>query len=467
MSKLTEVPLASSSNVGRNSTNSREQLINLMAVQHTGLPKNRMTLQGTAGFSTMFDLDEGIVILGVHAVKEIVYFVTNKEFFKLDENGLSSIGILGFDKSVTTVSIEDNGFSIVFVAGRGFTYDISSDTLSNYDSDPAYYPSDTVSFLDGYFIFNKRGTMQFFISDLYSTALDASKFASKEANPDDLIGCVVSNRTLWLIGKRSTEAWSNIGAVNFPFLRVTGAVQEVGTSSFKSISKILDSIFFLGTDGAVYQSSGYRLSKISTESIEFFLRKQAIKEAEGFTYSEEGHNFYCLTINGLDTYVYDLTTGLWHNRSSKRVGRWRVKNIVQSNYSNENIGIDFVLGKIYRVDLDIHTEDDIALSRVAYSVPFHNGVSYVSLNEYQISMKVNFLTEPIKEGKIYLQFSDDGGNTWSNLKEALTGKLGDFNKRVVFRRLGRFRQRTFKIIYQEPTQLQILGTYVRLSNIER
>jgi len=467
MAKLLPIPLATSSNIGRNKKNSQELLVNMMAVTHVGQPKNNFTLQSTVGFIEAHAFI-GENILGIHTVKEIVYIVTSGGFYKADSlSNIVRIGNVAFEAGTQVVSIEDNGFDVVIVGGNGYYYNIDSNTLNDYDSDPAYYTSDTVAFMDGYFIFNRRDTFQFFISDLYSTNLTASNFASKEANPDNLMGVVVSNRSLWLIGRRSTEIWSNIGAKNFPFLRVSGAVHEIGTSNAKTISKIWDSVFFLGSDGAVYQTSGYRFSRVSTQAIEFYLRKQAINTAEAFTYSEEGHAFYCLTINNIYTFVYDVKNQLWHNRSSFRVSRWRLKEIIQYSVTNQNLGIDYSNGKLYQVSLKYPTEAGEIITREMYSSPIHNGVNLATMSEYQIDMVTGGLEEPTTDGLIKLQFSDDGGSTWSNIKEAKTGKLADFNKRVAFRRLGRFRQRTMKIIYQEPTQLQVLGTYARIVDVER
>lgn len=463
MANLQKIALAVGSNRDRNARNNSELLLNMMAVSHGGLAKEKFTLLGTAGFKTFHEFT-GENILGLHSVKEIVYVVTDKAFYKVEAAGVSFIGAVSFLENPKKVSIEDNGFDIVFVAGNGYYYNIASGTLSDYNADPAYYPSDTVAFLDGYFIFNRRGTMQFFISNLYSTALDAIDFASKEANPDDLIGVACINRNLWLVGRRSTEVWSNIGSSTFPFLRIAGAVHEHGTSNHKTIAKLKNSIFFLGDNGAIYMSNGLQLQRVSNTSIEYRIRKDKVSFAEAFTYSEEGNDFYCITINNLDTYVYDIKSGEWHNRSSERVRRWRIKDMVQYNITNQNIGADFTNGKLYEVDIDIPTEDGEIITRSIYSVPIHNGVDYVTMNEFQIDMITGELKDPKKDAIIKIQFSDDGANTWSNIKEAKTGKLADYNKRVVFRRLGRFRERVMKIVYQEPTQLQVLGAYARFSD---
>ena len=466
MPKLISIPLAGSTNVGRNKKNSLEKLLNMMSIVHSGMPKKQVTLQSTAGYKTIYEFDNE-KILALHTVKEVLYIVTDKGFYDFDGVTMNLIGLVSFPLNPFRVSIDDNGFDIVFVAGKGYHYNIASGTLASYDADPAYSEADTVTFLDGYFVFNKRGTMQFFVSDLYSTTLDPTKFASKEANPDNLMGVIASNRNLWLIGRRSTEVWSNIGASDFPFLRIGGAVHEKGTINHNTIAKIDDSIFFLADDGGVYQSIGLALKKISTEAIEFGINRQVVNSADAFTYTEEGHTYYCLTINNSDTFVYDTKTMAWHNRSSLYVHRWRVKDIIDYQIQGMNVGCDYLDGKLYLVDLDITTEDGTPITREIYSLPIHNEVNYATMSEYQIDMVTGVNDDPKKDGIIRIQFSDDGGVNWSNLKEAGVGKLGDTNLNVKFRRLGRFRQRTMKILYQEPTSLQILGTYGGLVDVER
>lgn len=54
--------------------------------------------------------------------------------------------------------------------------------------------------------------------------------------------------------------------------------------------------------------------------------------------------------------------------------------------------------------------------------------------------------------KVILDWSDDGGNAWSNEIHCDLGKLGNRTARVIFRRLGRSRSRIFRVTVTDPVK---------------
>lgn len=54
-------------------------------------------------------------------------------------------------------------------------------------------------------------------------------------------------------------------------------------------------------------------------------------------------------------------------------------------------------------------------------------------------------------------YSVDGGRTWSNWKRKSIGEVGQYEKRVRFTRLGRSRQRVFRIRVSSPRKHDLLG----------
>lgn len=465
MANLKPIPFATATNTGRNKKNSNELLLNCMAVSHLGSPKNQVTIESTPGHSLLVDVNEKI--LGIHSVKDRMFLITASKLYECEDGNVTLRGTFTFDTSTVRVSIANNGLYMVIVADIGYHYELSTDTLVQYTAGDNYLGAETVTTIDGYFVFNKPDTFTFYISEPYSIVLDALDFASKEANPDNIQGVIASNRQLWLIGDKTTEVWGNAGASSFPFVRVSGAVHEIGCSNHHTIAKISNSIFFLGDDGSVYQSNGYSLNPISTETIEYLFNRESIRLADAFTYEENGHDFYVLSINNQQTFVYDTKTTLWHNRATNGLGRWGIKDIKECSALLTNVGIDSRSGKVYKVNTDITTEDEEIITRTLYSVPLHNGVDYVTMSELQIDMVTGAVDEEAKEeGQIpvlKLQFSDDGGGTWSNIKEASIGNLNEYNHRVIFRRLGRFRERTIKITFQEKASFAMLGAYARFA----
>ena len=64
--------------------------------------------------------------------------------------------------------------------------------------------------------------------------------------------------------------------------------------------------------------------------------------------------------------------------------------------------------------------------------------------------------------QIILDWSDDRGKTWSHSQQQSLGKIGEYGKRVIFRRLGQSFGRVFRIRMSDPVRLVITGAKVKL-----
>jgi hypothetical protein len=69
-------------------------------------------------------------------------------------------------------------------------------------------------------------------------------------------------------------------------------------------------------------------------------------------------------------------------------------------------------------------------------------------------------TLTVRASQAMLRWSDDGGHTWSNEHLASMGKLGEYGKRVIWRRLGmttKLRDRVYEISGTDPVKIAIMG----------
>lgn len=62
--------------------------------------------------------------------------------------------------------------------------------------------------------------------------------------------------------------------------------------------------------------------------------------------------------------------------------------------------------------------------------------------------------------QVWLRWSDDGTHTWSNPQSRTTNAPGVFKPRVVWRRLGRARIRTYEVTCSDPIPVRIVDAYV-------
>jgi hypothetical protein len=89
------------------------------------------------------------------------------------------------------------------------------------------------------------------------------------------------------------------------------------------------------------------------------------------------------------------------------------------------------------------------------------GDNFTSTNSTSLSFaSIKILQAPDNERKVMLRWSDDGGHTWSNEHWASMGKLGEYGKRVIWRRLGmttKLRDRVYEISGTDPVKIAIMG----------
>lgn len=63
-----------------------------------------------------------------------------------------------------------------------------------------------------------------------------------------------------------------------------------------------------------------------------------------------------------------------------------------------------------------------------------------------------------------LRWSDDGGHEFSDWHAIKIGKIGEYTKRAVWRRLGRSRKRTFELVVTDPVKIAWLDAIIDASN---
>lgn len=399
------------------------------------------------------------------------YVVGGQKLYFISSSWIATeLGTLNTDSGF--VSMADNGTHLVIVDGTdGYSWNMSTDSFAEI-SDPDFQPADQVTFIDGYFVFNKSGTAQFFISGLNDITFDALDTATAEGSPDALVGTMASNQNVFLFGSKSIEVYYNSGDPDFPFSRIQGAVIDFGCAAPFSVAKLVGSLYFLGGDstgsGIVYRMNGFQPQRISTSAIEAVIRElttDQIAEARGFTYQQGGHLFYCLNIPGLEsTWVYDATTEFWHERTYLNLWSFeRHRADCHALAYGENVVGDYENGNIYALDPDTYTDNGTAIARIRAAPHFSKGLKLIRHNMFQLDMETGVGTSGTGQGvnpKVMLRWSDDGGHSWSNEYLADIGKIGNRLTRVNFRRLGMSRDRVYEVKITDPVKVVLIGAEI-------
>lgn len=371
------------------------------------------------------------------------------------------------------VSMSDNGTVLVLVDGsNGYIIDLITNSFVQI-TDPDFIGADFVVFSNGYFVFNKPNTGQFYWTAIYSTAIDPLDFATAEGSPDKILTLTSSSSELWIFGEKTIEVWyfnPNTDATTNAFVRNQSGFVDYGIVAPRSVCKVANTLFWLGRDnngaGQIYIANGYLPQRISTFAIEQAIQSyDLIYDAISYSYQQDGHNFYVLNFPNADkTWVYDQTTQLWHERgytdSNGLIHRHRVNYHVY--VYGKNMCADWENGKIYILDRENYTDDGENITRVRVSPHITQSLKQIFYSSFELDVEtgVGVSTVPTDiayDPKIALRWSNDSGHTWSNEHEASLGKIGEYRKRVIWRRLGSARNRVYEIKLTAPVKFNIIG----------
>ena len=241
------------------------------SVPSNGKNGMKAVLIGTPGLAFAQTLGAG-PIRGMHTVsnENLTYVVSGNVVYQI--SGVNSVPVAlsgNLSTSSGPVSIADNGVQIIIVdgpSGGGYYYTLgdSSLTLTKITS-ANFYPADTVTFQDGYFILNQSGTTNFFISDLYTVDFLPLNQSAKTGNSDILIGVISVNRQLYLLGARTLEIWWDSGqSGSSPFSRQDGRFSQQGCASPATIQVLNESFYWVSSNS---QGGGVVMGLVGYESL--------------------------------------------------------------------------------------------------------------------------------------------------------------------------------------------------------
>jgi len=412
----------------------------------------------------------------------VPYFVNGNRLCRL-ESDLATLTHLGTITGSGRVGMSDNGTQLcILVTGTtstGYIFTTGPDTLveiTDLDFKANGEPTHVV-FVDGYFVF-PTSDKKFRISALNDgTAYGALDFGSAEADPDDIVAAVVFKNQLVIAGTRTLEFFQNIGGADFPFQR-TGIFVSKGVSAHFTLINTSNSFVFVGAgeneDVAIWRWEGGDVVKMSTDAIDTILQtctQQEIEEMFAYSYSSDGSHFVCFALP-FTTLVVDESTGLWHERRSTVPGvegmlevRSRVNSLVVA-YGETLVGdsSDGRIGMYRRSVLDEYGDN---IRRSVSLQPLQNTGNAFFISALELTVESGVGNSEVVDPQITLEVSRDGGKTYSDGKARKIGKIGEYTKRVIWRRLGRIpRFAVFRFSLSEAVKPVIIQLIAELEGEE-
>lgn len=503
-----KTPILGSTYVARSVNAADARMINLFPEVVPEGGQEPAFLQRCPGLTLLATLGNGPV-RGLWTLGDYAYGVSGNTLYKIDANW--NAVAKGMVTGNGPVSMSDNGTQLFIAAnGPSYIYNAVTDVFAQI-TDPDFPGAVTVGYLDGYFVFNEPNSQKVWVTQLLDgLSVDPLDFASAEGAPDGLVSLIVDHREAWLFGTNSVEVWYDAGLQDFPLQRIQGAFNEIGCIAPYSVAKLDNGIFWLGADargrGIVYRANGYTGVRVSTHAVEWRIQEYAnMSDAVAYTYQQDGHAFYVLNFPSANTtWVYDVATGAWHERAGFLNGVFtRHRSNCQMSFNNEIVVGDYQNGNIYAFDLNVYADNGSIQKwlRSWRALPtgqndFKRTAQHTLQLDCETGVGLNGTSEPetiylitesgdylITENgqylitdqtlftqgadpQVMLRWSDDGGHTWSSEHWASMGKIGQYYRRVFWRRLGmtlKLRDRVYEISGTDPVKIAIMGAELMAS----
>jgi len=381
----------------------------------------------------------------------------------------------------SSISVTDDGLHMVWTDGSNVRYLKFSDNTLGTPQLPPDVTSLTQVLFFGQRIVGIDGSNFFYWSKILNATDWEDAKAAAEQSADPIVRLAKRQGELALMGPRSIE-YRRVGPdPDAPYPFVGGSANEVGTQAAESVATIKDQIFWLGSSRSgqnqVFVSDGYGARRISNHAIEYQLTRDIdlnvnTEDSSGttaFTYQQEGHVFYVLTLNGSNrTFVYDLTNGFWHERTT-RDPLLNIQNKWQVNTAETALNRVFAGTSrgpvLVTLNLDKYDEwDGRPIVRLHQSPVYWNSFKRLVHRRFIVDLETGV---GLQEGqgsdpRAMMQYSDDGGHTWSSERIQPFGKIGKYATRLQWVGLGSSRERVYRFSVSDPVKVVLIGAALEI-----
>ncbi|VAX07951.1 hypothetical protein MNBD_ALPHA03-1275 [hydrothermal vent metagenome] len=391
-----------------------------------------------------------------------IYFVTGNSFVRREPSGVwTTIGEINTTGGWCVIS--KGRAYIAFVDGvDGWAYD---GTTFAQIIDPDFPAGAThLSYLNGRWAANQGDSDRFYLSgteDPYAWApLD---FATAEANPDNILAHIATNRDIYFLGKDTIQVYFDSGSLDFPLAPYQDVI-EMGIDAKYSLAKGVQGLFFLASneegDRMVVKAMGFGITILSDDDLNWQINKLPVtNDAIGSLYRHKGQTWYQLTFPSADiTYILNVDKGGWYQRKSANIGRFRVSGI--GFLDGKVICGDYTSGRMYQLDYDSITEDGNTIERRRTAQVMQVDQRDMEHNELVVDIKTGVGNVAGSDPLMQIRYSDDGEHTWSSWLTASMGKLGEYNVRLKWSKLGTSPNRVYELLCNHQAEVHIYNAYL-------
>lgn len=431
-----DIPFPKSSLPGQQPGEGQGRLINCYCEVDAGVP----TWRASPGFSlfcdTTLSTPRGFLNNG-----GVLYAAFENDVVTITSNAVITAltGTVSGTNNITWARNNKSPTPDVVLCDGSNTYSVSSSAVTAF-ADADWPSMKCVANLDGYII-GLTGSGQFWATDLNDVTVNPLSFTQCQANPDGGTRLVAYGRQVYVFGDASCEIYSNVGTSPFPFTR--SEVVSVGLLSQFAIAGFESGwdgpLIFVAADGTVRKMDGYTPTRVSTKDVERAIQSVVNKDTiSASVYVVAGHPVFSLS-SLTWTWEFNLVTGLWHERQSYGLDRWRGSQGVFFN--GQWVVGDTQSGKLFYLAESSFAEDSAQIVMTLESGPVKQfpGRVYTSAAFFDWTTGQGSIlgSKDKTDPSVTVQWSMDGGATWSNeVNVRSLGGEGQFVNQIRVNRIG-------------------------------
>jgi hypothetical protein len=342
---------------------------------------------------------------------------------------------------------------------------------------PANLPAQVVQvgFDDFYFIaLCSNGQFQ------TSALADATSWSALDVNqpsvfPDAPNGMIVDHRELWIFSPKAIQPYYDSGDPNVPFQPVPGGFMEQGLGATFSPMRLDNSVFWLGADergfGMAWRAQGYVPNRISNHAIEqAWQTYPTLTDAICFPIQFNGHPMAVFYFpSAKKTWVYDVAVQNWVEWEflDPQQGQTAHRGQCHAVAFGQHLMGDRATGTLYSWSLTNLNDFGNPILCLRRAPHISTEQQYIFHGQVQLDCETGLLPQQVddknnpREPQVTLKWSDTQAKTWSSDHIKGLGEPGDGRKRVIWRRLGKSRDRIYELRYSDSSPLRIINLYLQ------
>jgi hypothetical protein len=121
---------------------------------------------------------------------------------------------------------------------------------------------------------------------------------------------------------------------------------------------------------------------------------------------------------------------------------------------------DWENGQVYGYDLGTYSDNGNPLPAIRACATLQSGLEQQPTVTLELDMDVGVGLSSGADPKAMLRCSRNGGKNWVNELWASIGKVGEFNKRVRWNRVGGGRKTVFEVTITDPVKRNVTGAFI-------